>query len=165
MRKDKNAAICPNCNPSSEKERLSNNVTNKDVTANQVAQQKEADEEQVMAIVRTSRLRRSAKYGHPEQETSPDEERRWVAVVQVAAPLIRELIFVQSENAYGAFIHVAIQVEKRRWRAKSDTCAFQRGVLTGILKCGPMLVASVVLQMIFALELFYALPSISSRKT
>uniref|UniRef100_A0A6U5W2E2 Uncharacterized protein n=1 Tax=Guillardia theta TaxID=55529 RepID=A0A6U5W2E2_GUITH len=85
--------------------------------------------------------RRRASYGEcqdipveEEQDTNPDEERRWVAV---------------AENAYGAFIHVAIQ----------------RGVLTGVLKCGPMLVASVVLQMIFALELFFALPTINSRKT
>jgi len=177
---------CPTCNPSSEKERLSNNVTNKDVTANQVAQAEasaksnavnavssedekvESSESKAKTIQTVERVsssaslatenrgvtklafldflaakggRRRASYGdcqditvEEEQETSPDEERRWVAV---------------SENAYGAFIHVAIQ----------------RGVLTGILKCGPMLVASVVLQMIFALELFYALPSISSRKT
>jgi len=61
------------------------------------------------------------------------EERFWLSV---------------TENAYGAFIHTALQ----------------SSVLRAILLCGPMLTASVVLQLIFSIELLLALPSIQHQK-
>mmetsp|Transcript_3799 Transcript_3799/g.13679 ORF Transcript_3799/g.13679 Transcript_3799/m.13679 type:complete len:247 (-) Transcript_3799:458-1198(-) len=70
-------------------------------------------------------------------------------VEQVADDEIEERFWLPvTENAYGAFIHTALQTN----------------VLRAILFCGPMLTASVVLQLIFSLELLLALPSIQQQK-
>jgi len=49
-----------------------------------------------------------------------------------------------AENAYGAFIHISLQ----------------DGVLSAWRRCGPMLLASVLIQGAFAYELFRALPDV-----
>lgn len=51
-----------------------------------------------------------------------------------------------AENAYGAFIHITLQ----------------SGITTALYKCAPMLITSVLIQFVFAYELYRALPSVES---